>query len=72
MRVGDLVRFAKQHREKPGLDYCKDWVGIVVSILDPDIEGERWTHILWKHGKVSKYPLTFTGRHSYCPFEVIK
>jgi len=71
MNVGDLVRFVKQHWEKPGTDYTRDWIGIIVEkVVDEDDVPEE-LHILWKHGKVSDYPSSWWNRLSYFPFEVI-
>lgn len=31
MKVGDLVKFSKEHINTPGHDYVKDWIGVVVE-----------------------------------------
>jgi hypothetical protein len=31
MKVGDLIRFSKEYSNQPGLDYCVDWLGIVLK-----------------------------------------
>ena len=70
MKVGDLIRFSQEHYKKPGVDYTKDWLGIVVKMfLNPN--GIEELHILWKHGKVSDYPSSWWDQLSYFPFEVI-
>ena len=71
MKVGDLVRFVQEHWEQPGIDYVKDWFGILVDKVC-DAEGElEELHIFWQHGKVSDYPSSWWNRLSYFPFEVI-
>ena len=43
MKVGDLVKFTREHSERSGLEYCATWVGVV---------GERTptkTEILWTY-----------------------
>jgi len=34
MKVGDLVRFTKEHSSRPGFDYCASWKGIIFQ--DPN------------------------------------
>ena len=71
MNVGDLIRFSQEHWEKPGVDYTKDWIGIIVDkVLDSSGVTEE-LYILWKHGKVSDYPSSWWDRLQYEPFEVI-
>ena len=71
MKVGDLIRFSQEHWEKPGVDYTKDWIGIIVDkVLDSNGVTEE-LYILWKHGKVSDYPSSWRDRLQYEPFEVI-
>ncbi len=71
MKVGDMVKFVREHWEQPGTDYVKDWSGLVVETpLDSKGELEE-IHVLWKHGKVSDYPRMWFGRLPYFPFEVI-
>ena len=31
MKVGDLVKFSKEHISNPGHEYVKEWIGIVVE-----------------------------------------
>jgi hypothetical protein len=70
MKVGDLIRFTKEHSRRPGLDYTMDWVGVLVQTTR-DASGELdELHILWNHGKVSDYPASWWKK--YEPFEVIK
>ena len=72
VNVGDLVRFTKEHREKPGLDYIEDWVGILVEEKTLDTSGELdELLILWNHGNLSDYPASWWRNLSYEPFEVI-
>ena len=69
--VGSIIVFSKDHWSKPGIDYTKDWAGIVVNkIIDP-AGFMKELHILWKHGKVSEYPSSWWNRLDYDPFEVM-
>lgn len=34
MKVGDLVRYTKEHSSRPGYDYCATWTGIIFQ--DPN------------------------------------
>ena len=49
MKVGDLVRFTKEHASRPGYDYCAEWKGIIFQ--DPDDLPEMYK-IYWttQHG----------------------
>jgi len=29
VKVGDLVRFTKEHSSRPGYDYCTTWTGVI-------------------------------------------
>ena len=29
MKVGDLIRFKKEHWNNPGFTYCKNWMGLI-------------------------------------------
>jgi len=71
MKAGDLVRFSQEHWEKPGVDYTKDWIGIIVEKVVNSVGVIEEVHILWKHGKVSDYPSSWWNRLTYFPFEVI-
>mgnify|MGYP001174598534 FL=1 len=31
MKVGDLVRFTRDHASQDGFEYCKDWIGLVTK-----------------------------------------
>jgi hypothetical protein len=31
MKVGDVVRFSKEHTSRPGYVYCADWTGIILE-----------------------------------------
>ena len=32
MKSGSLIKFSKDHYTGPGLDYCKDWIGIILDM----------------------------------------
>jgi len=70
-KVGDLIKFSKQHYTKPGIDYVEGWMGVVVkAVLDSTGVLEE-LHILWRHGNVSDYDATWWNKLDYEPFEVI-
>ena len=71
MKVGDMIRFSKKHWVNPGVEYTKDWLGLLVDeVFDPEGELEE-LHIFWNHGKVSDYPSSWWNQLSYFPFEVV-
>jgi len=49
MKVGDLVRFTKEHSSRPGYDYCATWTGVIFQ--DPNDLPEMYK-IYWttQHG----------------------
>jgi hypothetical protein len=67
-----MVKFVQEHYEQPGIDYVKDWLGLVVEkTLDSNGILEE-LHIFWEHGgSVSDYPSSWWNKLSYFPFEVI-
>ena len=71
MKVGDMVTFSKTHRQKPGLDYVENWVGLVVEKVVDSFGVAEEFHILWDHGKVSDYPSSWWNKLPYEPFEVV-
>jgi len=75
MKVGDLVKFSKEHCTSPGHEYVKDWIGIIVEArsigFHKPIEEVR---IMWKiSGKtqISLYDEIWWNSLDYKPFEVI-
>ena len=72
MKVGDMIRFTQEHWEQPGIDYVKDWLGILIEkVCDSDGDLEE-LHILWNHGgTISDYPSSWWNKLPYDPFEVI-
>ena len=38
MKVGDLVKFKKEHWDRPGYAYCANWYGLIWRYTDPDFE----------------------------------
>ena len=40
LNVGTMVRFARAHAQRPGLDYTEDWIGVIITVTtgtpDPD------------------------------------
>jgi len=73
VKVGDVVRFSKEHTCQPGLDYPKDWVGVVienwVSTLSADRVVIMWSALGGSH--FSTYDEEWWGGLGYEPFEVI-
>ena len=41
MKIGDLVKFAKEHCSQGGLEYCSDWIGLIVEATKETV------HIQW-------------------------
>ena len=72
MRVGDLVRFAKEHSSQAGFDYCTDWLGVIVARSDNtvDIQWLDTANILDQRG-TSQYDEHWWNTLDYEPFEVI-
>ena len=67
MTVGDLVRFSREHISLPGLDYCKDWIGVI-------IEYNSTMQILWTirgDSHIMKYDEGWSDSLNYEPFEVV-
>ncbi len=31
MKIGDLVRFTREHASQDGFQYCSDWLGIITK-----------------------------------------
>ena len=68
MKTGDLVKFAKEHHEMPGLEYCKSWTGIILKATTKEVK------IYWvAHGSqlVAEYDDVWWRKLYYKPFEVI-
>ena len=75
VKVGDVVKFSKEHRTSPGHEYVEDWTGIVVEVGST---GSTYpideVRIMWKiHGKtqISLYDEIWWLGLNYEPFEVI-
>ncbi|HIK67142.1 MAG TPA: hypothetical protein EYF95_04165 [Flavobacteriales bacterium] len=75
MKIGDMVKFSKEHRTSPGHEYVEDWVGIIVEAgftgFHKPIDEVR---IMWTiHGKtmISHYDEIWWLGLNYEPFEVI-
>jgi len=75
VKVGDLVKFSKEHYSAPGFDYTEDWFGVVVET------GATGFHypineikIMWTiHGgsTIMHYDEIWWNKLSYDPFEVV-
>ena len=69
MKVGDLVRFTREHVLDPGFAYCSDWKGIIIKRVKPRAELNEVITVHWTcpdHG-------TFSAEYTYDDefFEVI-
>ncbi len=65
--MGDLVRFSREHISRPGLDYCKDWIGII-------IEYNSTMQIMWTilgDSHIMKYDEDWSNSLNYEPLEVV-
>jgi hypothetical protein len=76
MKAGDVVKFSKKHTCRPGLDYSKDWIGIVirVTITDVRVDAVDEIKIMWTiHGNshISNYDEMWWNKLDYEPFEVV-
>ena len=47
MKVGDLVKYNKEHSSRPGFDYCADWTGIIAP---GDLPGRYKIYWVTQHG----------------------
>ncbi len=76
MKVGDLVKFSKEHISNPGHEYVKEWIGIVVEAgstgFHKPIDEVRisWT-LPWGDTQISHYDGFWWNELNYKPFEVI-
>ena len=61
MKVGDLVRFKREHVLQDGFQYCSDWVGLITKRVKPPAELNEVITIHWTcpdHG-------TFQAEYTY-------
>ena len=72
MKIGDLVRFAKEHSTQAGLDYCADWLGVIVTLNNNsvDIQWLDTTNFVAPAG-TSQYNEHWWSTLDYEPFEVV-
>jgi hypothetical protein len=72
VKIGDLVKFAKEHTADPGLDYCGSWLGVVLNIQDEsiDIQWMDTSSTLELRGP-SQYDAMWWNTLDYEPFEVV-
>jgi len=78
MKVGDIVKFAKEHYvDSPGHEYVKDWMGIVVEIKATGFHHPIdemliwWTEGAGGGNHVSHYDELWWNKLEHEPFEVI-
>ena len=57
MKVGDIVKFTKEHSERSGFKYCADWQGLVLK-APPDVVEVYW---------VTEYGDSFIADWGACP-----
>jgi hypothetical protein len=68
VRAGDLVKFSRAHTCSPGLEYCKDWIGVIIKSDDREVS------VMWTiHGDthIAEYDERWWSRLRYKPLEVI-
>ena len=41
MKIGDVIKFTNEHSNRPGYDYCADWIGLVLESTHTRVD------ILW-------------------------
>ena len=73
MKLGDLVKFSKDHISQPGLDYTDVWTGIIIESFVSTLSDDR-VSIMWTiHGAthIMKYDEEWWSQLDYKPFEVI-
>jgi hypothetical protein len=73
MKVGDLVKFSKDHANQPGLDYTKEWIGIIIAKFIRHGVNDTIS-IMWTiHGAttIMDYDKLWWLKLDYKPFEVI-
>ena len=76
MKVGDLIKFSKEHVADPGHAYVKDWIGIVVEtgrtgFHKPIAEVRIAWSLPWDATQVSHYDEIWWNGLDYEPFEVL-
>ena len=75
VNVGDLIKFSKEHVNRPGHEYVKDWTGIVVEtkIVGHHCPIDEMRIMWWCCGttQVSHYDEIWWNELGYEPFEVI-
>jgi len=49
VKVGDLVRYTKEHSSRPGYDYCATWIGLIFQYPD-DPPGDYRIYWTTQHG----------------------
>jgi hypothetical protein len=72
VKRGDLVKFAKDHSTRDGLEYCADWLGVIVALNDKtvDIQWFDTTNTLELRAS-SQYDEQWWNTLDYEPFEVV-
>ena len=75
MKVGDMVKFSKEHIADPGHDYVEDWIGIIIEAKATGYHKPiDEIKIMWTiHGDnlISHYDEVWWNKLDYEPFEVI-
>ena len=75
MKVGDMVKFSKEHTRRPGVGNVKDWIGIVirVTLTDVRVHAVDKIKIMWTvygDSHISHYDELWWNNLNYEPFEV--
>ena len=72
MRIGDLVKFAKEHSSQGGLTYCEDWLGLVVASTEKTVDIQWYdTSRTLLLRETTQYDAQWWNTLDYEPFEVI-
>ena len=72
MKVGDLVKFAKEHSGQDGLEYCDDWLGLVLDTTKKTVYIQWYdtSRVLSLRGGC-EYDEQWWNTLNYKPFEVV-
>jgi len=70
MKIGDLVRFSKEHTSTPGLGYCANWLGILLEVNAEKVK-INWFSGVHPYYGTSEYDDRWRDELPYAPFEVV-
>ena len=70
MKIGDLVRFSKEHTSSPGLEYCFGWLGVLLEVSGEKVK-INWFRGVRPEWGISEYDDEWRDGLPYPPFEVV-